>query len=106
MNMFTVANASPATKFMILEVFYIIWVFTHKFSGRVTCLSTLKGHLQKCAEKKKSLPIIQFANFIPKNTAVNQKDLDKMKLLQAKYVAGTLSSFFSVENEHFLNIIQ
>lgn len=29
-----------------------------------------------------------------------------MKLLQAKYVAGTLSSFLSVENEHLLNLVQ
>lgn len=74
--------------------------------GRVTCLSNLRSHLQKCETKNKSMPIIQFANFVPKNCDVHQKDLDKMKILLAKYVAGTLSSFLSVENEHLLNLIQ
>lgn len=42
--------------------------------GRVNCLSTFKSHLQKCSDKNKYIPIIQFSNFTPKNAAVHQRD--------------------------------
>lgn len=74
--------------------------------GKVTCLSSLKGHLAKCKEGSKTIPISRFTKFVPKNIDLPKETLENMKLLLAKFVTETYSSFRIVESDSLKNIIQ
>ena len=52
------------------------------------------------------MPIAQFSKFTPKDITVPKQYLEKMKENQARFVAGTYSSFRLVENQYLLNLIQ
>lgn len=72
----------------------------------MTCLSSLKSHLTKCQQGPKTIPIKQFSKFVPKNINLPKETFENIKLLLAKFVAGTFSSFRLVESDSFKDIVQ
>lgn len=66
----------------------------------------MKTHLAKCKENQNIIPLKTFAKFAPKNIEISPEILGKWKLLLAKFVAGTFSSFNLIESQFLFDLIQ
>lgn len=75
--------------------------------GRTTCLTTLVSHLERCGDAKNTQPLKLYAKFTSNSsTPVTPVYKEKMKKAQAKFIAGTRSSFLMAENKHLLDMVQ
>ena len=62
--------------------------------------------MEKCKNSAKTKPLKQFLNFIPSSSEVPTDIKQKMKQKQAKFVAGTASSFKLAENDGLVDLVQ